>query len=316
MASILMTTSQNVFAACSYVSSKNENFGNEREVENGMYPYYSKICTDSNGLTTETKYEASSYLEGDYGSFVKTISTTTNSENNVVSKEEWKYILDSGEPAPLGSGLPGQTYLSGNFSIIHSQNNSLVSKEEYGYNRLKLKETYESGQLVSKEEWNYDSEDYSVYTKTTSDGKVVYKQDNTDCSGSLYDCGVWETYDTKGNLISQRCVMAVYDDDPSSAYADYCDMNGIQNNYTDKLFQNDYQSEVERKIENTYDENGNLLYTEEFLYVDGQEITDHYKKTVNESSNSESKPVKRIYTIDEATKLSKPTGNTFKLRYK
>ena len=109
--------------------------------------------------------------------------------------------------------------------------------------------------------------------------------------------------------------MAVYDDAQSSAYADYCDMNGIQNNYADKLFQYDYQSEVERKIENTYDENLNLLYTEEFLYVDGQEITDHYKKTVNESSNSESKPVKRIYTIDEANQVAGKT-NTFSIRYR
>ncbi len=37
-------------------------------------------------------------------------------------------------------------------------------------------------------------------------------------------------------------------------------------------------------------------------------------KSIADYYNNE--PVKRIYTIDEATRLSKPTGNTFKLRYK
>ena len=54
----------------------------------------------------------------------------------------------------------------------------------------------------------------------------------------------------------------------------------------------------------TYEKFGNQYYSNGKFYNSFNDIgTPKYIK-------------KRIYTIDEATKVSKETGNTFKLRYK
>ncbi|MBR2299617.1 MAG: hypothetical protein IJ870_03480 [Alphaproteobacteria bacterium] len=66
------------------------------------------------------------------------------------------------------------------------------------------------------------------------------------------------------------------------------------------------------------DEDGNYYLEQTYTVTPGAEIITRSEPQTpvnNESFYAQTKG-KRIYTVEEATKLSKPTGNTFKLRYK
>ena len=116
------------------------------------------------------------------------------------------------------------------------------------------------------------------------------------CSGSV--CSSLQTeiryaYDEKGNMISELKYI--------------CRPQCQSSPYSSKIYTYDYDEYG--NIINKY-ENGNLIETRTYANPGYQQ------NLASNSSGGSGRQYKRIYTVEEAEKVSKPTGNKIMLRYK
>ncbi|MBR2300198.1 MAG: hypothetical protein IJ870_06490 [Alphaproteobacteria bacterium] len=94
--------------------------------------------------------------------------------------------------------------------------------------------------------------------------------------------------------------------------------------YLEEIYTRDENGNITSVLENTYDKKNNLLSSRTKTYhEDGSydvESSDgsvtRYDKNGREIKEAKPHTPKRIYTVEEASAVSKPTGNTFRLRYK
>ena len=265
-----------------------------------LTPVYKSEYTydDHNNPTSQSFYEGVSAIAQNTPS-TTTTSYTYDSNGNMISKQG-------------GSGYWN------NYEYTYDSNGNQTSAIGY----------HDSEQSV-KHEWTYDENG----RQTSS---ITYYYDNYIQSEGWVEKQTFE-YDQNGNLINRKDYISyngVPSDTPSGQTTYAYDQNG------NKILEDNGFS----KYEWGYDEHGNQIWADfynsptavnsgtpsshteySYDYDKYGNITAVYRNGVLQGSKHYDSAYlnkqwlgkrKLIYTVEEATKLSKPTGNTFKLRYK
>ena len=227
-----------------------------------------------------------------YGGAYKFDPTTGNVIEYVDDINENKYKFDpiTGKIVEYIPRWEFPAYYSyddaGNLIKIESEGSEATATYEYDENGRRLSET-----LVISPLLHDGGQPFMFYTTYDENGTetTTYLQ-NYDCrlsDGSFEYCSVFEDK------------ALIWSEDEQAYLAYEYDGNGYEREYDGNVY--------------TYD-----VYLNKPLesYRSLENILKHKTIADEESEAENSKPKYRIYTIDEATKASKPTGNTFKLRYR
>ena len=159
----------------------------------------------------------------------------------------------------------------------------------------------------SSHDYYYDENGYLIRRDHTpvnltfnEQGQIVERRYGTSDEYYIY------TYNDNGRIDTST----YYSDGNFSYRREYSyDENGKQTGYT----QYNAAGNVTGTYTYQFDEYGNITGA----YKNGVlQYSNHYTDNYLAKQKAAQRPKKRIYTVDEATKLSKPTGNTFKIRYK
>lgn len=252
-----------------------------QETNSGVWDYAYTYDNKGNLLTSRTdnsdgSYSLQTYTYNDAGKLIN----MTNEDNG--SSYEYSYTYDD------HGNILTQTYNGGsvkNYSYTYDDNGNVLEKVE----------TNDKGKVTRT--WTYDSD--GTLTNETST--------------------IWEknyAYDEYGNLIHE----------------DYVETGG----YTLDTRWNYIYDEKGNVLSMTKSKNGQVVQTESYTYDEyGNVLTKNYDSTehnhvtynntysyadpnwkANKAHREWLSKRKRIYTIEEATKLSKETGNKFMIRYK
>ncbi|MBR2299678.1 MAG: hypothetical protein IJ870_03790 [Alphaproteobacteria bacterium] len=169
-----------------------------------------------------------------------------------------------------------------------------------------------------------------------------YNEDGSLRNERIYNLSVDPNYElSDGRIGTLRTLMengtrerlTVYNEDGSilmgTGQRVYDGHGNITNDYFNIIPEGGISTTIKNmRYSYTYDDNGNILTCIETDQLSGQIITKNYNKNggysivnadgsiSNYNADGTLLIPKRIYTVEEASKLSKPTGNTFKLRYK
>ncbi|MBR2299144.1 MAG: hypothetical protein IJ870_01045 [Alphaproteobacteria bacterium] len=179
-----------------------------------------------------------------------------------------------------------------------------------------------SGNVTQKHIFDYQDETYSINRYDANNNlikKFVYDNDHEYNRLLTYaNVNTVIDYNTNGSVLQEYR----YTFNPStgfnSGYDRYKNGSRVGGNtysfefYTDGRVKKYYEgSKLAATF--TYDEHGNMI-------LNGNQTYTYLPAEKDDSSaqqgDSVTKLPKRIYTIDEAERVSKPTGNTFRLRYK
>ena len=185
----------------------------------------------------------------------------------------------------------------------------------YDDNGRMIKSVYEGGKI---HEYFYDENGYLTERRTqNSDGSVFSRKVNL----TFNDLGqiVKRRYGT-----TQEYYIYTYNEDGTEATRTYYNAGEMSYRNEYQYDQNGRQSGYKK-----YDNNGAFTGKYTYQYDDYGNIVAVYRGTTLQSSNHYTdnwlsrqaqeqwlKKRKLIYTVEEATKLSKDTGNKFMLRYK
>ena len=309
------------------------------EYEDGKPSYTSHVwdytyAADGKTLTGQSKINTSTN-----GTVTSRIETYTEDGKNKtgytygVTYEDDSGYTQTTEYEADGSTIKKYAYESLDVGGIFKE--SYLANYSYDeYDQRIYDETYydEDGHIIANAEYRntYDAEGNLIgdsYIKTDLNGTELYRngyyEDDSIENGAYY---LYEEYEN--GMLSYR--ESYINENGESTYDTYEYFeNGMITerdfNYWDENDRHDVYQYY------TYDENGNLIEESEEVWgndENGDWVMRSSKGKMYEHHDDGSVTVydqdgkfigfknKRIYTIEEATKLSKPTGNKFTLRYK
>lgn len=271
----------------------NPNF--TRELKYGDNGEIQKIEETSNGSTTNIR------IFDDEGKKIEQ-HDFQNSDNS-----RYDYYTEYNEYGEHTSDY-GIAY-HGDILINESYDTAVLDENGHriGADRTDYQYNYETGKLemVRHDRWTENGNMYNkeLYYWYDEDGKLIsshyHEEDGTTFDNAYnyrYD------YDENGNLISKIQI---------EAWHGVFDEQGYTSSY-------DQTESVIETYKNTkdgyilaYDGDGNMIGKYDTLTALLKN-----KSVEFDPSNPDGRIIRRIYTIEEAAKVSKPTGNTFRLRYK
>ncbi len=192
---------------------------------------------------------------------------------------------------------------------------STISSYTYDEDGNKLNKKDSSGNII--ETYTYDNQGHMIGTHTSTtdytydtDGNLIrYDMDDGSTSTTTY------TYDEHGNLLTENWIYNDGQDVATHTYENIYDEHG---NLIKQI--NTYDSTINGQgttvKEYDYDEYGNKIA----YYINGRQMDTYSYTDPNWKANKAHRDWlarrKLIYTVAEAEKLSKPTGNKFRIRYK
>ncbi|MBR2299327.1 MAG: hypothetical protein IJ870_01975 [Alphaproteobacteria bacterium] len=261
-----------------------------------------------------------------YGSYTRDYYYTHNADGSIatrrdsMSAEEWTYTYNT----------------DGTLAYETSEN----KKKVYTYNGngiLQMTEFYDNKILFGRD--NYDSNGIYISAEdhedraTDANGNITH--DYISFIGDPYGGGIglgdiYYTYYANNQKESEEINLYTVDGAENGYEYREWNKNGQLTYEAVDIYENgEYAGWTVKDIE--YDENGNLIKETFNQYDDaGDKISETISKydslgyrTVYQDGkkigmfDKNGNPYqRRIYTVEEATRLSKPTGNTFRLRYK
>ena len=230
------------------------------------------------------------------------LSSTTSSRDNSCDSCNYdtSYNVTYNADGSYQTGYVYENNKSGN--VEQNYTDKYVRNTDYIFDdgMIGTKETYfttnnKNGEMTENDFYYNDGDMKISYTKYPSGTESLYFYDNGEYIGTGHM--------GKDGRIADKKI-------------------STNTGYLEEIYTRDENGSIMSVLENTYDKNNNLLssrtktYNEDGSYdvasSDGK-VT-HYDKNGNQIR--EPRAPKRIYTIEEAEKVSKKTGNTFRLRYK